>query len=504
MISKKQFTAVIFIVIIITALITWSVNNFVVYGIGDEMTGKFRTIAGIIQRNSYNDLSDDALQDGSIRGMVASLADPDSAYLTAQEAQAFDQKFLAEYTGIGVRTTKIIGGFLVVDVASESPAALSGVKLNDVLIKVNGEDIRQVEGTISDFLRHKSFEQLTVLRDGLELDIAVAPTTVDFTNSISKVYDVAGKKMLVFDMQRFTDRTYDLFIQQLKTLKEQTIDGVVIDLRNNEGGSVDIARKILSATVRGKDASGAEYDYLTLQNRQQAKKAKDAKDEGKEPPGDAFDHFVSPHTQFQIDQPTVILMNQKTASAAEIVAAGMNEIDGIALIGGMSVGKGTVQELIPIVSDGSVIKLTTKKWFTPSNRNLTPDHPLEPTIVSVDSIPYTILTVGAHKEYKNGDKDTMGSRTIADTQMLLGYFGYDTKRADGLFDKETSIQLKKFQADNAIVQTGKIDMATLQKINEKIIAYTNNIKNDATMQKAFEQLQTLIDAQKKQGEKNGR
>jgi len=491
MISKKQFIAVIFIVMIVTALITWSVNNFVVYGIGDEMTGKFRTIAGIIQRNSYNDLTDDVLQDGSISGMVASLNDPDSTYLTPQEAQAFDQKFLAEYMGIGVRTTKIISGFMVVDVAKESPAAVSGVKVNDVLIKINGEDVRQGAGTITDFLQQKKLENLTVLRNGTELDIAVEPAKVDFTNSISKVHDVAGKKMLVFDLQRFTDRTYDLFAQDLNKLDNERFDGVIIDLRNNEGGSVDVARKILNATVRGKDDEGNTYNYLTLQNKAQAKKAKEAIDAGNEAPRDAFDRFSSSNTNFQIKQPTVVLMNQKTASAAEMVASAMHEIDGIELIGGMTVGKGTVQELIPIVSDGSAIKLTTKKWFTHSQRNLTPENALEPTIVAVDSIPYTIRTVSAQKEYKSGDKDTLQTRTIADVQMVLGYFGYDTKRADGLFDTGTEKQLKKFQSDNQIRQTGRIDMATLQKINEKIIAYTNDIANDATLQKAFEQLQTM-------------
>jgi len=491
MISKRQFTAVIFIVIIVTSLLTWSVNNFVVYGIGDEMTGKFRTIAGIIQRNSYHDLSDDALQDGSISGMVASLNDPDSTYLSPQEAQAFDQKFLAEYTGIGVRTTKIISGFMVVDVAAESPAARSGIKLNDVLIKVNGEDIRGANGTINDVLRNKNLEQLTVLRAETEVNIAVEPARVDFTNSISTIHNVGDKKILVFDMQRFTDRTYDLFVQDLKRLESEPIDGVIIDLRNNEGGSVDVARKILAASVRGKDEEGNAFNYLTLQNKDQAKKAKEARDEGREAPKDAFDRFVASNTSFQIKQPTVILMNQKTASAAEMVAAAMNEIDGIPLIGSMSLGKGTVQELIPIVSDGSAIKLTTKKWFTHTQRNLTPEHALEPTIVAVDSIPYTIRTVGADKEYKTGDKDTPGSRTIADIQMILGYFGYETKRADGLFDRGTETQLKKFQEDNGIRQSGRIDMPTLQKVNEKLIAYTKNVKNDTTMQKAFEQLQVL-------------
>lgn len=496
MISKKQFGAVTFIVIVITALLTWSINNFVVYGIGDEMTGKFRTIAGIIQRSSYYDIPEDILQDGSIRGMVDSLDDPDSIYLTPDEAQAFENSFLAEYMGVGIRTTKIISGFMVVDVAAKSPAAEAGVKQNDIIIKINNDDIQTSDNTISELLKKNTLQELTVLRDNKEVIIPIQKATVDFTTSISHIQEMNDKKILVFDLQEFTDKTADLFAADLKKMADNDIDGVVIDLRNNTGGSVDVAKKILAMTVRGKDENNAEYNYLKLQNKEQARIEKNAKEQSQAVPADAFETFVSNNKAFMIKQPTVILVNEKTASAAEMVAAGMNQIDGIALIGNSTYGKGTVQEVIPVVSDGSAIKLTTKKWFTPTGENLTPEHPLIPTENSVDSIPYTISTLGANKEYKNGDKDSITSTTIADTQMILSYFGYNANRADGLFDDATETQIKKFQKDNDIKETGKIDSKTLWKINEQLIKYTQDVQNDVTMQKAFVQLEKKINTEK--------
>lgn len=503
MISKKQFGTVTFIVIIITALLTWAINNFVVYGISDEMTGKFRTIASIIQRNSYYDITDDVLQDGSIQGMVASLGDADSVYMTAEEVQAFENQFSAEYTGIGIKTTKIISGFMVVDIAEKSPAKEAGMQLNDIIIKINDEDIRKSEDTMSELMSKKTLQSLTILRGDEEIKLTLTEATSDFTTSISQIYEINGKNILVFDLQQFTDKTVSLLASDLKKLNTEDVDGVIIDLRNNNGGSVDTAKKILEMTVRGVDEDGQNFSLFSVQTRDQAKIEPELRAEA-EADGEITEEEESEillktrtanestRKEFAITQPTVILVNEKTASAAEMVAAGMKEIDSIPLIGNSTYGKGTIQEIIHIVNDGSAIKLTTKKWFTPTGETLTEENPLQPTEVSVDSLPFTVTTISATKEHKNGDKDTSTSSTIANVQMVLSYFGYNANRADGLFDDETEKQLKLYQKDNGLEETGTINFSTLRKINEKLVNHTEDINNDVTMQKAFRIVETKI------------
>jgi|GEM_PF-3247406 len=522
--SKRQFYITIFIVILLTALATWSINNLVVYGITDETTGKYRTIASILQRYSYQEISDMELQNGSIKGMIDSLDDPDCVYFTAEEYANFEQNFTAEYTGIGVKTTEIISGVMVMEVADESPAANAGIIINDIIIAINERNIAESELSFSDLVAQSTIKTLTVKRDSEEIVVDITKATVDFTSKISSIHEKNGKNFLVINLQQFTDKTANLLRQEITKMNEAIeyynnlenettqntedengnvvesteviesellptrIDGVILDLRNNSGGSVDVARQILNATVSQADAEGNPFAYLRLQDRAQSILEEKELEEGKEISLDWYTTYESSNTNFQIPHETVILVNERTASAAEMVAAGMNEIDGIQLIGNTTYGKGTVQEIIPIVSDGSAIKLTTKRWFTPSVINLTTDAPLKPNETSIDSFLFTILSVGSTVEHINGDRDSQTSSTIANVQMVLSYFGYDVQRSDGLFDDRTEEMLKKFQADNDIEATGKIDAATLYEINERIVAHTSDAKNDITLQKALTKL----------------
>lgn len=468
--TKKQFVLVLFVVIVVTALLTWTVNNFIVYGLTDETTGKFRTATQIIQRNSFNKVTDIALQEGSIRGMVESLNDPHSAYLTAEEAAAFKSNFLAEYTGIGITTTKIISGFMISEVAKNSPAEQAGLQVQDIIIGINGSEIEVDDQTISDYLKKSnSVKSLTLLRGTEEIIVEITEATVDYISSISQLYTYGDKNILVFNLQRFSDRTVELLTKDLEKLKDKAITGVVFDLRNNTGSSVAIAQSILEKTISNKKP------FLTLQKWGE----KDGEPELKN------EKFTSANEKFQITQPMVILVNEKTASSAEIVASAYNQIEKVPLVGNKTYGKSSIQEVITM-NDGSAIKLTTQKWLLPDGNSLTEGEGLQPTENTIDSLPYTVLTVGATKEYKLGDRDTISSSVIADTQMVLSYFGYDTARADGLFDKKTEEQLQRFQEENGIKNTGRIDSATLFVMNKKLIEYTSNTSNDITLQKGLE------------------
>ncbi|GBU11227.1 carboxy-terminal processing protease CtpA [Erysipelotrichaceae bacterium] len=474
--TKKQLGLLIFIVIVLTALITWAVNNYIVYGVTDETTGKFRIATQIIQRNSYNKVTDIELQEGSIHGMVDSLNDPHSAYMTAAEVQAFENSFLSEYIGIGITTSKIIDGFMVTEVAKNSPAENADVRVYDVIKSINGEKIIQNDKTIADYLKNgSSAKTLTILRGTEEVEIIITEATVDYAQTLSQVHIVDGRKIMVFNLQRFTNKTVELLTADLEKLKDDSIESVIFDLRNNTGGEVDVAKGIIQKISSNKNIafSIAKAEETTSKNAIESEKI--------------IEKVTTNNPELQIKQPMLMLVNENTASAAEIVAATLNRNDGVRIVGNKTYGKSSIQELFKM-NDGSAIKVTTKKWAMPDGTVLIDGEGLEPSEKSIDSLPFTISTVGAKKVYVLGDRDRVGSTTIADTQMILNYFGYDTARADGLFDNQTREQLLMFQADNGITQTGEIDTNTLIFLNKKLIAYTSDVAHDVTLQLGFKLL----------------
>ena len=186
-----------FIVAVVSGLLTWAVNNFIVYGVTDQMTGKFRTATSIIKRYGYNEVTDAALQEGSIHGLVDSLNDPYSAYLTAEEVADFEKNYASEYVGLGISTTKIISGYMVVAVAADSPAEVSDLQVNDIIIRVNDEEIAADDTPLSTMLyENKPLASLTVLRDNEEKVIEIIEAQVDFSQSISSVYEENGKHIM--------------------------------------------------------------------------------------------------------------------------------------------------------------------------------------------------------------------------------------------------------------------------------------------------------------------
>lgn len=465
--KHKQMTTAIVVTAVISILLTWSVNNYFFYGITDETTNKFRVAAGIIQKNSFVKLTDQQIQEGSIKGLVSSLDDSNSVYLTKEEVAAFQNQFLSEYTGIGIETTKIISGYMILNVMKDSPAQEAGLQQADIIVEINGvkvvEDKNQL---ISQMLHKKENESIDfkILRSGEQLDIKISKNSIELIDSIKKIKEINGKKIAVLDFKFFSEDAVNILLKEFELLKTEPVDGIVLDLRNNIGGDVSDAQKILDATISNKKP------YFTVEDNNGEKHT-----------------YTSENKEFIINKPFTILVNEKTASAAEILASAYQEVEGIKLIGNQTAGKGTIQEIFTF-NDGSAIKITTKHWLTANNIFLERDQGLNPDFIEIDPIPYKVESIGSFETYKIGNRDLGNFTTIADVQAMLTFFGYLVQRNDGLFDMRTEEQLKKFQADNELEITGVIDQQTLYLINKKILTYTMETKNDPTLQKAMKQM----------------
>ncbi len=297
---------------------------------------------------------------GALRGMVASLGDPHSIFLEPKDSAAFTKELSGAFEGIGAEIGEKKGNLVVIAPLPSSPAEKSGVKAGDRIVAIDGADasgmaldeavnrIRGDKGTTVrlDVLRGQETKvrSFTIARD----TIAIESVKVSYAQSPS------GKKLAIVEVSHFNSDTFDRFLDAVTEVRSKNVDGLVLDLRNNPGGFLDIAVQMLGEWAPGQEVVSERFSN-----------------------GSRQEHRADGRGRLK-DLPTVALVNGGSASAAEIVAGALQDLGRARLIGTQTFGKGSVQDLIDL-KDGSSVKLTIAEWFTPNGRNInengiTPDY----------------------------------------------------------------------------------------------------------------------------------
>ncbi|TQO59918.1 S41 family peptidase [Paraclostridium bifermentans] len=338
MISKKRAIIYSVIIVIATALITSQVVGFKYKGY-DKIAGLKRTI----DKDFYKDPDNEKLMTGSIKGMFESLDDPYSQYYTKEEFEKLQEQTSGSYVGIGV----VIGPtsddelITVVSPIEGSPAEKSGIKSGDKIIKVNGKEVtsKDMDKAMS-LIKGKAGTdvKLTIKRGSEVLDINVKREEIVMKTIDSKVLE---NNIGYIKISSFDEHTYDDFKKALDSLNKKGIKGLVLDLRDNPGGLLnicdDIADEILpegDTIVSVKDNSG-KAKYLKSDNNR------------------------------ELDLPIALLINGGSASASEILTGAIVDNNRGIAIGTTTFGKGLVQTVRGL-NDGTGYKLTTAQYYTPS------------------------------------------------------------------------------------------------------------------------------------------
>ncbi|RDC49762.1 S41 family peptidase [Acinetobacter sp. RIT592] len=338
MISKKRAIIYSVIIVIATALITSQVVGFKYKGY-DKIAGLKRTI----DKDFYKDPDNEKLMTGSIKGMFESLDDPYSQYYTKEEFEKLQEQTSGSYVGIGV----VIGPtsddelITVVSPIEGSPAEKSGIKSGDKIIKVNGKEVtsKDMDKAMS-LIKGKAGTdvKLTIKRGSEVLDINVKREEIVMKTIDSKVLE---NNIGYIKISSFDEHTYDDFKKALNSLNKKGIKGLVLDLRDNPGGLLnicdDIADEILpegDTIVSVKDNSG-KAKYLKSDNNR------------------------------ELDLPIALLINGGSASASEILTGAIVDNNRGIAIGTTTFGKGLVQTVRGL-NDGTGYKLTTAQYYTPS------------------------------------------------------------------------------------------------------------------------------------------
>ncbi len=330
---------------IIGSIVTYFCSNNTFIEKRDSKFDMLYKTYDIIKNEYYKDVKDEVLVEGAINGMMSSLGDPHSVYFNKKAKEEFDTELTGSYYGIGAEITSTNDGKAVIKkVFDKSPAKTAGLKANDVFVSIDGES---VEGkSISDIantLRSEKKEKsiIVVNRDGKELSFEVTKANVTLFSVSSEMLD---NNIGYISVNIFGQNTYDEFTKALNDLEKENMKSLIIDLRGNNGGYLTTVTNMLSIFL---DKDKVIYQMQTKTGKKKYYSIKNGSKTYK----------------------VVILIDNESASASEIMASAMSEQYGAILVGEKSYGKGTVQ-ITKDLKNGGMIKYTIQNWLTSKGKSI--------------------------------------------------------------------------------------------------------------------------------------
>jgi len=331
---QRLLTIKLLIVLTFTCIsLAASTTTFAQADVADE-------IKTLLENHYFEPVNPQVLEGDTIEEILERLDDPYTTYMTQKEYANFQDSIDQSFYGIGIYFEMVTEGVLVTSVIAESPAEEAELLPSDVIIKADGKDMSGLpnEKTISIIRGPKNTViPLEIKRNGEIIETSVTRDEVNISNVTGELMD---NDIGYIEINSFGSEIGKLFEKELELLTEQGADKWIIDLRNNSGGYLNGARNILGYLIQ---------DEIALITESKNKRV----------------NFTANEQDMVLDDPLIVLVNQYSASASEIVAAALKDHERALLIGETSYGKGTVQSLFNLTDD-SVLKMTTRQFYSPS------------------------------------------------------------------------------------------------------------------------------------------
>ena len=386
--------------------------------------------------NGYVDknINKDDLINGALKGMAEATGDPYTNYLVNDETAAIDETMTGSFGGIGAELRSENNRVIISNTREGTPSQKIGLQENDVILKVDGEDM---EGKSISYVVSKVRGEvgtdvtLTIQRGTQELEVKITRAKIAI-ETVKGTVDSTDATIGHVQINSFAKNTAKEVEKAVTDLREKGVKKFIFDVRYNPGGLLDQAIMIANMFLdEGKT-------ILNVENRNgQIKSYNASKDYG----------------TFKITEPYVLLVNEGSASASEILAAALKESADAKLIGTKTYGKGTVQSVVE-VGDNAELKYTMAKWLTP-NKTWIHKTGIEPTEeVSMPDY-YNITIIDTREVVKEGAV----SDNVKTIETILKGLGYDVT-ADGYFDSKTTEAVKEFQKSKGLSETGEVDEKT--------------------------------------------
>lgn len=390
----------------------------------------FSEVLTQVQKHYVDDTKVKDLVQGAIRGMLSTL-DPHSAYMTADMYKEMQVETKGEFGGVGIQIGVKENRLAVIAPIEGTPAHRAGIKAGDFITKVNDESTKDL--TLMDAVQKMRGPKgtkvhLTIQRDGATdpMVFSLVRDTIKIESVKSRVIDNTIGYVRLTQFQEATGRDLS---RALKQFREQKVQGTVLDLRNNPGG-------LLTAAVDVSEQFVGNGKLIVYTKGREGKK----------------DEWFSKTKETLEDYPMIILVNEGSASASEIVAGALQDWGRAVIVGTTTFGKGSVQTILPL-GDGSGLRLTTAKYYTPKGRSIQSTGITPDIVVKLQN--QTVAKAG-EKETKDKDAEAKAGKPAAPKETQPGQKPADdpTHRngappaplpidAGGEFSLEDDIQLQK-------------------------------------------------------------
>jgi len=435
---------------ILTPMVMVALAVGVLLGKGWERTGHatetyeelktFSEVLTQVQKSYVDETKVKDLVQGAIRGMLSTL-DPHSAYMTPDMYKEMQVETKGEFGGVGIQIGVKENRLAVIAPIEGTPAYRAGVKSGDFITKVNDETTKDL--TLMDAVQKMrgpkgSKVNLTIQREGTPepLQFILIRDTIKIESVKSKVLDNVGYIRLT----QFQESTGRDLSKVLKQFKDQKLQSTILDLRNNPGGLLTSAVEVSEQFLPG-------GKLIVYTKGRESKK----------------DEWIAKGKDQMDDSPMIVLVNEGSASASEIVAGALQDYGRAVIVGTTSFGKGSVQTILPL-GDGSGLRLTTAKYYTPKGRSIQSTG-ITPDIVVKAQPPTTVAKAG---EAKPGEKE--GDSKQAKPAIVPG--------------KDQPAQNGKGQ-EEATPKNGATPQSTPTEV-----AGEPSLEQDVQLQKAIEMLKT--------------
>jgi C-terminal peptidase prc len=294
-------------------------------------------------------LDNTELIQGAISGMVEQADDSYTVYQEPQEADNFLSTINGKFEGVGMSIETVDNQVIVISPLKNSPAEKAGLKPNDIIIAVDGEEVAGLDsGGVAAKIRGPANTDvvITVKRAGKILDFTVTRASIEISSAFAEMLYKGTTKIGYISIIQFNNESFHTFREEAQKLLDEGAAGLIIDLRNNPGGYLNVSVNFISlffekekVAVIVRNSDGIEKVIKTT--------------------GNGFLDGVK----------TTVLINEGSASASEILAGALQDYKAAKIIGTNSFGKGTVQDVVQY-KDGSIFKYTTAIWLTPLNQNI--------------------------------------------------------------------------------------------------------------------------------------
>jgi len=353
--KKNKFnTMEVIAIMIITLIFGMLFGGVLMYRKGTLNLGIKRELSEFVEtyteilNDYYTEVSEDGLLEAGINGMVNFLGDPYSTFMDEEASVAFNEKVSGEYVGIGTEIGQYTDSRIeFVNVYKDGPAYKAGIRDGDLLIKVDGVEVKEKNLTeISSLVKGKEGTKvkITVLRDEEEKEFNVERKSIDIKSVRKELIEYNDSKIGYLVIDIFAANTAQQFEELLEELEKEDMDSLIIDVRNNSGGYLTTVTDMLSLFMKK-----GELIYQ-LKTKDEIEKIYDK-------------------TKDSRDYDIAVLVNGGSASASELLASALKDSHNAYVIGTTTYGKSKVQKTYEL-SNGTSIKYTFQEWLTPNGDSI--------------------------------------------------------------------------------------------------------------------------------------